>query len=85
MVLIVNRRSFFRTLGAAVVGAMIGVGLRPIVAEPKFDLNLDEIKERLFRIRDYRPQDRIDVLTDRITAEKIKAACAAYYATQYRV
>lgn len=82
-----NRRSFFRTLGAAVVGAMIGVGLKPIerAAQPQPHVfSLDEYKDALHRLYS-RPQKTIDILTDRETANAIQKALQAYYAAKYSV
>lgn len=75
-----SRRSFFKRL-ASIVAV---VALAPEIAfarklETAPELNLDEIFDRLYAFRTTRYDCEIDILTDRVTAEKIRDAMVTYY------
>lgn len=74
-----SRRSFFKRIASIVAVVALAPEIafsRKIEAQPA--LNLDQLMNQFYELMPYQKQF-IDVMTDRLTAEKIKQAMVNYY------
>lgn len=80
-----TRRSFFKRLASLVAVVALAPEIafaRKLETDPALNpdtLNLNELFDAFYSLKQMRHDSEIDILTDRVTAEKIRNAMVNYY------